>query len=256
MNKSRRMAFLLPSAIMVLMFYLLPLGYCLIFSFSGSSGRFSFIGFTNFISLLQSDTFQKALSNTYIIMLISMAAVLLLSLIFAYFLDAISGVIKWFVLFSLPMLMPSTLIIRVMQEVVLPPRMALLLIFVWKYMGFHVLLLKVMEMTMKSEWIEAAVIEHASRWQMFRKIRLPFLWPYIRFLMIFDGICFFRLFRENYLLYGMYPPEKVYMISNFFFNNFQNLNYQRLSAAAVIALLPILILNGILLRAGEKNEMV
>lgn len=238
------------------MFYLLPLGYCFIFSFSGSSGRFSFVGFENFISLLQSKSFQRALGNTYMVMLICMTVMMLITLIFVYYLDAASGVIKWLLLFSLPMLMPSTLIARFMQNMTLPPRVVLTLIFLWKYLGFHVLLLKVMEIQMQPEWTEAALIENASRYQMFWNIRLPYLWPYLRFLLMFDGICFFRLFRESYMLYGMYPPEEIYMISNFFFNNFQNLNYQRLSAAAMMALLPILVLNVFLLRAGGKNEMV
>lgn len=88
------------------------------------------------------------------------------------------------------------------------------------------------------------------------RITCWYLWPYIRFLIIFDVICFFRLFRESYLLYGLYPPDQVYMISNFFFNNFQNLRFHRLSTAAIVALTPILIINCILLRAGRKHEMV
>lgn len=35
-----------------------------------------------------------------------------------------------------------------------------------------------------------------------------------------------------------------------------NLNYQRLSAAAIAALVPVLILNGLLLKVGRKHEMV
>ena len=88
------------------------------------------------------------------------------------------------------------------------------------------------------------------------RIVVPYFVPFIRYLIVFDVICFFRLFRESYLLYGNYPPNEVYTITNFFFNNFQNLNYQRLSAGAIAILVPVLVLNAIVLKVGEHYEMV
>lgn len=44
----------------------------------------------------------------------------------------------------------------------------------------------------------------------------------------------FKIFREVYLLYGMYPDENVYMLQHFMNNNFNNLNYPRLSTASII----------------------
>ena len=73
--------------------------------------------------------------------------------------------------FSLPMLLPATLITRCMEGAAISPRIMLLLIYLWKYTGFHVLLLKMMELTMSPEWIEAAVLEHAGKWQVFCRIK-------------------------------------------------------------------------------------
>lgn len=255
-RRIKKILFVLPGMAGTILFYFFPLCYCFIYAFSATPGRFTFGGLENYGSLLHSDSFLLALGNTWLLMLACVGALILLSLFFVYLLDASKGVMAVLLVFSLPMLLPAALITRCMEGVAISPRIMLLSIYLWKYTGFHVLLLKMMELTMSPEWIEAAVLEHAGKWQVFCRIKCWYLWPYIRFLLIFDGICFFRLFRESYLLYGEYPPGEVYVVSNFFFNNFQNLNYQRLSAAAIAALIPILVLNVILLKVGRKHEMV
>ena len=252
----KKFLFIIPSLSGIVIFYLFPICYCLVYSFSSKGGRFFFSGLINYISLIRSQAFRMAFGNTYFLMLLYIGIEILVSLGLIYFLDASRRNLICLAAFSLPILLPPTLIVKCLADFSLRPRLALLLIFLWKYTGFHVLLLKALEMTMNSEWTDAAVLDRANKWQVFTKIRLPYLWPYFRFLILFDGICFFRLFRESYLLYGSYPVDEVYTITNFFFNNFQNLNYQRLAAAAIMALIPLFILNGILLKVGGQHEMV
>lgn len=255
-KEREKFRFIMPGVIGLLIFYLLPLGYCTLFSFSATSGRFIFVGAQNYKSLFDSAAFKLGLGNTYFLMATFLLVLNLLAILLVYFLDTSKGTLGVLLISALPMLLPPTLIARCLQEVELASRFALLVIFLWKYLGFHVVLLKVVEMTIRKEWIEAAVLDRGTKWQIFIRIVWQYLWPYQRFLLIFDVICFFRLFRENYLLYGAYPPDQVYTISNFFFNNFQNLNYQRLSSAAMLALIPVLLLNVILLKVGGKHEVV
>ena len=255
-KEREKFRFIMPGVIGLLIFYLLPLGYCALFSFSATSGRFIFVGTQNYKALFESAAFKLGLGNTYFLMATFLVILNLLATLLVYFLDTSKGTLGVLLISALPMLLPPTLIARCLQEVELAPRLALLVIFLWKYLGFHVVLLKVVEMTIRKEWIEAAVLDRGTKWQIFTRIVWQYLWPYQRFLLIFDVICFFRLFRENYLLYSVYPPDSVYTISNFFFNNFQNLNYQRLSSAAMLALVPVLLLNVILLKVGGKHEVV
>lgn len=255
-KEREKFSFIMPGIIGLLVFYLLPLCYCILFSFSATSGRFIYVGGKNYESLLTSGIFRMALGNTYILMAIFLLVLNLLATMLVYFLDTSKKTLGVLLISALPMLLPPALIARCLVDVEMSPRLVLLLIFLWKYLGFHVLLLKVVEMTMRKEWIEAAVLEKATKWQIFTRIVWQYLWPYQRFLLIFDVICFFRLFRESYLLFGVYPPDQVYTISNFFFNNFQNLNYQRLSSAAVLALVPVLVLNVMIMKVGGKHEVV
>jgi len=58
--------------------------------------------------------------------------------------------------------------------------------------------------------------------------------PTIFFVFIISIINSFKVFREAYLLCGNYPPLNMYMLQHFMNNNFNNLNYQRLSTASLL----------------------
>ena len=248
--------FWLPSGVGTMIFYLLPLCYCFLFGFSKTSGRFSFTGLDNYISLFASESFWRGFANTFVLLALCVGSVLLLTLGAVYVLDTRKTNLVWFMIFCLPMLLPPTLIVEFMKAISISPRATLLVIYLWKYTGFHLLLLKIVEAGMDRSCLEAAMLDRANKREVFTRIILPYFIPFMRYLIVFDVICFFRLFRESYLLYGKYPPNEVYTVTNFFFNNFQNLNYQRLCAGAIAMLIPVLILNAIVLKVGEQYEMV
>ena len=252
----RKVLFILPSVVGMFLFYLVPLLYCFFYSFSRRTGKFAFGGVVNYGSLIQSESFRMAFINTCSLLVLCLGVLLGITLILVYFLDASKRNFMCMVAFVLPMLLPPALVTQFIADFDWNAKRVLILIYVWKYLGFHVLLLKAMEVGMNPEWMDAAVLEHASKWQVFYKIRMPYLWPYLRFLIMFDTVCFFRLFRESYLIYGRYPENEAYTIINFFFNNFQNMNYQRLSAAAILTLIPLLLLNLLLCKVGGNHEMV
>lgn len=56
----------------------------------------------------------------------------------------------------------------------------------------------------------------------------------------------FKIFREVYLLTGDYPYDSLYLLQHFMNNTFRSLDYQKLSAAAIIMSLFMLVLIGIL----------
>ena len=64
----------------------------------------------------------------------------------------------------------------------------------------------------------------------------------------------FKIFREVYLLYGMYPDENIYMIQHYMNNNFNNLNYPRLSAASVILSVFIIIIMLVFFLIERRND--
>lgn len=261
--KKQRLAsilFLFPSMVGVLCFFFFPLCYCLLFSFSRTFGRFRFAGFDNYISLFRSETFRLALWNTFSLLIIYLAVLYLLAIGTVYLLDRSKKTIAFLCIISISMFFPPALITNCVQELPalqnMTPPVVFGLIFLWKHVGINALILKSAHNMIPKEGSEAAVIDGANKRQAFLAVDMPYLVPHLKFLYIFNTICFFRMFRESYLLYGLYPPDSLYLIQNFFFNNFQNLNYQRLSIGAVLVIVILLILHGVVFRKGNKYEMV
>ena len=57
----------------------------------------------------------------------------------------------------------------------------------------------------------------------------------------------FKIFREVYLLTGDYPYDKLYMLQHFMNNTFASLDYQKLSAAAVLFAAVMIVIIAVLL---------
>ncbi len=62
----------------------------------------------------------------------------------------------------------------------------------------------------------------------------------------------FKVFREVYLLTGDYPYDPVYTLQHFMNNTFRNFNYQKLSSAAVVLALIMIVIIAILLWADNR----
>ena len=56
----------------------------------------------------------------------------------------------------------------------------------------------------------------------------------------------FKVFREVYLLTGDYPYDTLYMLQHFMNNTFKALDYQKLSAAAIIMCSVMVVIIGLL----------
>ena len=65
----------------------------------------------------------------------------------------------------------------------------------------------------------------------------------------------FKIFREAYLIGGESPDWSIYMLQHFMNNNFRNLNYQRLSAAAFLVFLFICLIVGILFWWKRRGDV-
>lgn len=62
----------------------------------------------------------------------------------------------------------------------------------------------------------------------------------------------FKIFREVYPLTGGYPYGNIYYLQHFMNNQFEALNYQKLSTAAVIMSIVMVIIIGILFITENK----
>jgi multiple sugar transport system permease protein len=100
--------------------------------------------------------------------------------------------------------------------------------------------------------VEVAELEGASSWYTFLHIKLRYLSPTILFVTILSIISSFKMFREVYLLTGDHPYESMYLLQHFMNNTFKSLDYQKLSSAAVLLSLVMIVIIGILFVIERK----
>ena len=101
------------------------------------------------------------------------------------------------------------------------------------------------------ELLEVADVEGAGELYKFFNIKLRYLSPTVLFVTILSLINSFKVFREVYLLAGDYPYESLYMLQHFMNNTFRSLDYQKLSAAAVIMAIVMVIVIWLLFKVDD-----
>ena len=121
-----------------------------------------------------------------------------------------------------------------------------LLLFLWKNLGYNMILFMSGLANIPKELLEVASVEGASPFYKFFNIKLRYLSPTVLFVTILSLINSFKVFREVYLLTGDYPYESLYMLQHFMNNTFRALDYQKLSAAAVVMALVMVVIIALL----------
>ena len=94
--------------------------------------------------------------------------------------------------------------------------------------------------------LEVARLESATPLQTFFYIKVRYLSSTFMFVTIMSLINSFKVFREIYLLTGDYPVDTIYMLQHYMNNMFGRLDYQNLSAAAVLMSIFMIIIIGIM----------
>ena len=265
--------YLLPSVIGVALFFILPFFVVIYYSVIDNPISKEFVFLDNFYSVLTNKAFQLAVSNTLKFSFIAVPLVVILSLTVAFLLDMqIPGKSRIRTAFLSPMMVPIASVILIWQvlfhyngllnEIIVhfgggktdwlksgQAQIVIILLFIWKNLGYNMVLFMSSLSNIPREIVEVAVMESASKWQVFYHIKLRYLSSSILFVTILSVINSFKIFREIYLLTGDYPFDSLYMLQHYMNNMFRSLDYQKLSAAAILMSLFMIVLIGILFLA-------
>ena len=233
----RLMTIALPLILGVLLFYLIPMIGSVRYSFMKSSFDHSFVGFKNYRETLENFYFRISIKNTLEMILLGVPALMAFSLILALFFQSWGKKAPALLQAALimPMIIPSAATANVFVKIPFEnPRIPLLAIFLWKNAGFLMLIYLSAFSTIPKEIYEAASLDGAGGARTFFSITLPAISGALLFSMMLAISYNLRLFREAYLLYGAYPDQSVYLLQHYINNHFYKLNYQTLTAAALL----------------------
>ncbi len=247
-----------PSLIGVLAFFIIPFGIVIYYSMINNPIMHEFVGFQNYSKLFVNEAFRRAAKNTTLFSVVSVPLSLVLSLGLAVILERnIPGKSVFRTFFLSPLMVPIASVVLVWQvlfhnhgtinQVIeacggngidwlksAKGQVILVCMFLWKNLGYNMILFMSALSGIPKDIIEVAELEGASKLYQFFHIKLRYLSPTILFVLILSLINSFKIFREVYLLTGDYPFDRLYMLQHFMNNTFNSLDYQKLSAAAVL----------------------
>lgn len=233
--------FLLPSLIGMLIFSVLPLIISGLISFTDWNGLAAltapgffqehFIGLENYKKILSSAEFWKTLGNTAEYIILYIPLMLAASLLVATLLSQTRRGIGFFrVVYYIPVL-TSWVAASLIWKTVLSPQYgalngilsisgiqgpgwltdekwampAIVLVSVWKDMGFFGLILLSGVVGINKTYYEAADLDGANGWVKFIRITLPLLTPSIFYVLIVGMINAFQLFPQIMIMTGGGP---------------------------------------------------
>ena len=268
--KRKSALFLAPSVIGVSLFFVLPFMVVIFYSVVNNPIQHKFVFLKNYINVWNNAAFRLAAGNTFKFSLIAVPLVVILSMALAFALDsAIPYKSQIRTLLLSPMMVPIASVVLIWQVLfhyngvvnefikLLGGKqidwfksdyalVVLVILFLWKNLGYNMILFMAAIANIPKEIVEVAQIEQAKRWQIFLYIKTRYLSSTILFVTILSLINSFKVFREVYMLTGDYPYDSLYLLQHFMNNTFNSLDYQKLSAAAIIMSLVMIVIIGLL----------
>ena len=257
-----------PAVVGLLAFLVLPFCYTVFRSFTSGLGWGQFVGLENYAQLFGNRLFLLALKNTFLFLACGLALILPLSLFLALLLQKTGKWGKGLAMALLfPMVLPVSAIVIVVNLVFAengllsqltgptpwmdsPFAFVILLgLYLWKNVGIGVVILLAGLTTIPGELYESANMDGAGKWTRLTKVTLPMLRPELLVVTILSSLNAFKNFREAFVLGGDHPHESIYMLQHFMNNNFENMNFPRLSVAAVVFFALLFCLYALLLKS-------
>lgn len=262
--------YLLPSVIGVLLFFVLPFLIVVYYSVVDNPINHEFVFLDNFIMVFHNAAFQQAAKNTMMFSVTAVPLAVILSLLLAMMLESKIPFQSQFRTFFLsPMMVPIASVVLIwqvlfhyngmMNEIIgwfginkidwlnsSYAQVVIVVLFLWKNLGYNMILFMAALSSIPKDIVEVAVLESASPFQIFWHIKLRYMSSTILFVTIMSLINSFKVFREIYLLKGDYPYDTMYMLQHFMNNTFGKLDYQKMSAAAIMMAIVMVIIIGIL----------
>jgi ABC-type sugar transport system permease subunit len=258
------LAFMAPALLLVCVFLLAPVIYNVVISFTGwtrFTGANRLVGFVNYVHAFDNPNFYAAASNTALWVVASLVLPVVLGLGLAVLLRGLSGEETFKTVFFLPRLVAPTAIGAIWyyvyadngivnsilrqigagslaeswlyQAATVTP--AIIVAYVWQTTGLVMVLLLLGLAALPRDPIEAATVEGASRWQVFRFIVLPMLLPTLLVVTIMSVIAGFTTFDLVWVMGRSYPdPSTLTLAIHQYWESFRSNHWAYGAAVAVI----------------------
>jgi len=281
--------FIAPAVIAIFIFFFIPVISAFVMSFTdfdiyafASFDTVRFIGFKNYLRLIEDPLFWQSLKNTCYYVILATPLSITVSLGAALLLN--SKLVKFKGIFRLSYFIPyiTTLVaVAIVWRFIYHPKFgilnyflgligintidwlgdpnwampAIVLMSVWKSFGYSMIIFIAGLQNIPEDLYEAASIEGANEWQKFKSITIPMLAPTTLFISIITIVSFFQLFAEPYIMTQGGPLNKTLTIVGYMYQEgfrWWNMGY---AAALSFVLFFIILIVTIVQFKIQKNPM-
>ncbi|ALD74698.1 sugar ABC transporter permease [Trueperella pyogenes] len=274
--------FLAPAVIGFVIFYLVPIvrGFKMSLTDWNLLEEAKWVGFDNYVRLLEDETFINAVKVTVIYVVVNITTQTVLGLLIAMLMMRVSQSTLIRSTLLLPWLIPNVTIAAI-TLFVLDPTVGLLnhllsfievgpisfygdssiaiytvaLVNSWRNMGYTGLLLFAGMQTIPKMIYESAEVEGASTWQTFRLITVPLLRPILVMVVVVSMIGSFQIFDTVSVATSGGPGNSTRVIYLYIYEKaFQQFDMGYASAMAVVLMLALVILTLFQLKLARSSE--
>lgn len=269
----------LPFMALYLLFLIYPTLRVLQLSLTNAdlSGTGSYVGLQNYTRLFGEPTFWTALVNTLLFIVLTAVPNTLIGLGLALLILRLNR-LKNLVLaaFFLPYVLPVSVVTNVWNWVLdsnfglfnfvtgstvtwfqdpvwaLP---AVAFVTIWWTVGFNILLFIAGLRNIPPEIYEAAALDGAAGWRLFRSITWPNLWPVTSLILLLQLIAQFKIFDQIYLLTQGGPFDKTLVLLLYAYREgFQQQHGGYSSTIGVVLMAVILLVSALQFRFLNRGE--
>ena len=275
--------FLLPAAVVLVIFFFIPFFQTFILSFqdySNSIYQAQFAGLDNYIKLFKSPIFYKVLINTFIYLVVAVPILAVIPLFLAILLNQkIRGITLYKILIYLPVIVSivvaaiafkwlyadegilNYIVTAIRFERIgwlTDPHWALysvIIVTIWKGIGYYMMIYLAALMSVPKELYEACDIDGAGFLRKHLTVTIPHIMPTIALVTTISAISAMKVFAEIYVMTKGGPLNSSKTIVYYIYERaFENLDLGFASAMAVILLIIVLALSLINVIFFEKNR--
>ena len=275
--------FLLPAAIVLVVFFFIPFFQTILLSFQDFSNNIyqaSFAGLNNYIEILHNPIVYKVMWNTILYLVVAVPILAIIPLFLAILLNQqIKGITLYKILIYLPVIVSIVVaaiafkwlyaeqgILNYILQVfhihkigwLTDPKYAIfsvIIVTIWKGIGYYMMIYLAALMSVPKELYEACEIDGANFLTKHLTVTIPHIMPTIALVTTISSISAMKIFAEIYVMTKGGPLNSTKTIVYYIYEKaFENLDLGYASAMAVILLIIVMIFSLINIFCFERGK--
>ena len=282
-GKTAPYLFLLPAALVLVVFFFIPFFQTILLSFQDYSTNIyhaTFTGLKNYIDILHNPIFYKVMWNTVLYLVVAVPILAIVPLFLAILINQkIRGITLYKILIYLPVIVSIVVaaiafkwlyaeqgILNYILNVLhidsigwlTDPKYAIysvIIVTIWKGIGYYMMIYLAALMSVPKELYEACDIDGAGFLRKHLTVTIPHIMPTIALVTTISSISAMKIFAEIYVMTKGGPLNSTKTIVYYIYEKaFENLDLGYASAMAVILLIIVMIFSLINICYFERGK--